>query len=51
MYDTDTNAIACGECGDEVEEFMMETYDKVTDQADDLDNYLCSSCLYEISGE
>ena len=51
MYDTDTNAIACGECGGEVEDLMIETYDRFTDQEDDLDDYLCSSCLYEISGE
>jgi hypothetical protein len=47
MYDT--NAIACGECGGEVEEFMMETYGMFTDPEDDLDDYLCSSCLHEVS--
>ena len=49
MYDTDV--IICGECGDEVEEFMIETYDRFTDKEDDIDDYLCSSCSYEISGE
>ena len=49
MYDT--NVTACGECGGEVEEFMMETYNRFTDKEDDLDDYLCSSCLHEVSGE
>ena len=49
MYDT--NVTTCGECGGEVEEFMLNTYEMFADQEDDLDGYLCSSCLHEVTGE
>ena len=48
MYDT--NVTACGECGGEVEDFMLETYEMFIDHEEDLEEYLCSSCLHEVSG-
>ena len=49
MYDT--NVTACGECGGEVEEFMLETYVMFADQEEgEVDDYICSSCLHEVSG-
>ena len=47
MYDT--NVTICGECGGEVEEFMLETYDVVVNQESEHEDYLCSSCLRETS--
>ena len=47
MYDT--NVTICGECGGEVEEFMLETYDLVVNQESEHEDYLCSSCLRETS--
>ena len=49
MYDT--NFTACGECGGEVEEFMLETYEMFVDHGEDLEEYICSSCLHEVSGD
>ena len=43
--------ISCGECGGEVEEFMLETYEMFIEHAEDLEEYLCSSCLHEVSGD
>jgi len=48
MYDEN---ISCGECGGEVEEFMLETYEMFVDHAEELEEYLCSSCLHEVAGE
>ena len=45
MYDT--NAIVCGECGGEVEEFMFEAYEMSVGQEDELDDYLCNSCFQD----
>ena len=43
MYDID--AIVCGECGGEVEEFMFEAYEMSIAQENELDDYLCNSCF------
>ena len=42
--------ISCGECGGEVAQFMLETYEMFVDHEEDIDEYLCSSCLHEVSG-
>ena len=42
--------VSCGECGGEIEDFMRETYDMFVDHDDELEEYLCSSCLDEVSG-
>jgi|7_EtaG_2_1085326.scaffolds.fasta_scaffold02121_8 hypothetical protein len=47
MYDT--NITACGECGGEVEDFMLETYGMFSDQEDEIEDYLCNSCLREVA--
>ena len=43
--------ISCGECGGEVEDFMLEAYEMFVDQEEELEDHLCSSCLYEVAGE
>ena len=43
--------ISCGESGGEVEEFMLETYEMFVEHAEGLEDYLCSSCLHEVSGD
>ena len=43
--------IVCGECGGEVELFMLETYEMFHTEEDGVEEYLCSSCLHEVSGD
>jgi len=43
--------VSCGECGGEVEEFMIETYEMFYTEEDGVEEYLCSSCLHEVAGE
>ena len=48
MYEEQSS---CGECGGEVEQFMLEAYEMFVDQEDGIEGYLCSSCLHEVTGE
>ena len=43
--------LSCGECGGEVEDFMLEAYEMFVDPEEGIEDYLCSSCLHEVSGE
>ena len=43
--------LTCGECGGEVEDFMLEAYEMFVDLEEELEDHLCSSCLHEVAGE
>jgi len=49
MYIDDRDVTTCSDCGGEVEDFMIETYEVFVDQ--DGEEYLCADCLHDITGE
>ena len=41
----------CGECGEQIEDFMIQSYEMFVDVEEDIEEYLCAECLQEVTGE
>ena len=41
----------CGECGEQIEDFMIQSYEMFLDVEVDIEEYLCAECLQEVTGE
>ena len=41
----------CEECGEQIRDFMIESYEMFVDVEENIEEYLCAGCLQEVTGE